>query len=52
METTIKIDKDVVQKLHGIKGHLDYLNPPKRHTLNDAVCFLVDDYYKRNMKGC
>ena len=51
METTIKVDKEIIGKLHGVKGHLTFINPPKKYTLNDAIKFLIDDYYKRNMKG-
>ena len=48
VKTTIKVDKEVVSRLHGIKGHLNYLNPPKKHDLNDALIMLVDEYYKKN----
>ena len=50
-DTTMKIDKKVLNKLHGVRGHLDYMHPPKKHTLNDAVDFLVDMYRKKHKGG-
>lgn len=47
--TTIRVEKDIMNKLHGVRGHLDYItNPPKKHTLSDTIEFLTDDYYERN----
>jgi len=45
LKSTIKANKKDIQRLHGIRGHMDYLNPPKKHTIGDVIHMLVENYY-------
>ncbi len=49
--TTVKASKETVQRLHGAKGFLDHTHPKKKHTLEDALKFLIGDFEKNYPKN-
>jgi hypothetical protein len=47
-ETTIKVDKSIMGKIHGIKGYLNFTEPGTKHRLNDAVRAMAEFYIENH----